>query len=476
MNYLSFKKFLASAGLSTRRFGDLCGIGKTTIHRLAQAHHAGLTPKYVKSITPTLQRACLDHLQKTGAPADAAHLILSDIFGEEFTPSIVTRAVLTPDMLRFFGLAHDPFAAPRNPNEVFFTPAMEQVKTALDDAVKFQGFMAVLAPVGAGKTVIKNLMTSPRSKVRSPRSESPSSPPYEGGVAAVSADGVVLSTNAQPSKNSPPMLGGVAEGRGGLFQDQIILSPKFADPAKITAAGIVAYILEAFHLKPRRSLVLAQRQLEDHLAELDTPVALCFDECHRLSDTTLSALKNFYELGTGGFQRYLGLVLFGQPQFAARIALPRFREIAERLAVFELPPFSAEDTAKFLDHCLTRALPARPSTSGLFPANGAFTLTGEGAPPFPCSKFEVQSSKSVCPDPLLEISGSGPSTLNLEHGTLNPSVFTDDALRAISSRASTPLAVANLAAAALIEAYKKGERQVTARFVPDDRGPRANKV
>lgn len=412
MNYLAFKKFLASAGLSTRRFGDLCGIGKTTVHRLAQPHHGALTPKYVKSITPSILRACQDHLTASGASADAIHLILLDIFGEEFTPSIVTRATLTPDMLRFFGLSSDPFASPRNASEIFLTDEMEHIRAVLDNAVKFQGFVAVLAPVGAGKTVIKNLMLSPRSQV----------PKVPGG---------------KPEK---PDL-----GSGTWDLGLRVLSPAFPDMSRVTAAGIVSYILESLGQKPRRSLVLAQKQLEDHLAELTTPVALCFDECHRLSDTTLTALKNFYELGTGGFQRYLGLVLFGQPQFELRLQLPRFREIAERLAVHQLSPFSAEDTENFLDHCLQLARPTNPKAQ---------------VPRVPNTSLNIDSAP-----------------LGLETWDLGPtSVFAPDAIHAIASRASTPLTIANLAAAGMIEAYRMGERQVTARFIPEDRGPRAVRV
>jgi type II secretory pathway predicted ATPase ExeA len=251
-----------------------------------------------------------------------------------------------------------------------------------------------------------------------------------------------------------------------------VLTPKFADTSRITAAGIVAYILESFHIKPRRSLVLAQKQLEEHLAELTTPVALCFDECHRLSDTTLTALKNFYELGTGGFRRYLGLVLFGQPQFETRLRLPRFREIAERLAVHRLPPFSAEETENFLSHCLTRALPPRPSTSGLFPANGAFAPTREGAP----SDFGISilDFGLECND--ADVSQMRKHPVNSPNPVNSVNFFSPCAIRAISSRASAPLAIANLAAAGMIEAYRMGERQVLARFIPGDRGPRAIKV
>lgn len=459
MNYLAFKKFLAFSGLSTRRFGDLCGIGKTTIHRLAQPGHGGLTPQYIRSITPALLRACEGHLTSNRRSADDIHLILGDIFGEAFVPPVIRRAMLTPGMLSFFGLDRDPFAAPGSASGVFLTKETQHILHALDEAIKFQGFACVLAPVGAGKTVIKNLIMGPKSNVQGPRSGSQT----------------------------------LDFGQETLDQTSVILSPKFADPSRVTAAGIVAYALESLGIKPRRVLVLAQKQLEDHLAKLHqggVSVALCFDECHRLSDQTLSALKNFYELGTGGFERYLGLILFGQPQFKTRLTWPRFREIAERLVVHELPPLSAQDAYDFLTHCLTNASPTGPLTSGPNPAHGAFAPTrGKGAPTFESSKFEVQNSKpgaslvsTACgsgwlntadpeacvtvngSEPVLSTSANSPNSANL----FNSVNFSPDAVTAIASRASTPLAVANLAAAAMIEAYKKGEREILRRFVPGE--------
>ncbi len=56
-------------------------------------------------------------------------------------------------------------------------------------------------------------------------------------------------------------------------------------------------------------------------------------------------------------------------------------------------------------------------------------------------------------------------------GTLD-GIFDPQALSLIAARASTPLAVANLASAAMIEAYRKGERRITGRFVRADTGPR----
>lgn len=231
--------------------------------------------------------------------------------------------------------------------------------------------------------------------------------------------------------------------------------------SRLTAAGIVAYVLEELGVKPRRALVLAQKQLEQRLAELaqnNVSVALCFDECHHLNDTLLTALKNFYELGTGGFERYLGLILFGQPQFAARLELPRFREIAERLACLELPAFSVETAENYLVHCL-----AGPRSQGQSPKSE------EG------SKSEIQDHPGS--PPAREVVGANSAnSVNSANSANSVNLFPPEAVRLIAARASTPLGIANAAAAALLEAYKKGERCVLARFVGESTGPRALRV
>jgi type II secretory pathway predicted ATPase ExeA len=89
--------------------------------------------------------------------------------------------------------------------------------------------------------------------------------------------------------------------------------------------------------------VAAQQQLErllENFSDQGKSVALGFDEAHHLSDDTLSALKNFYELGSRGYERYLGVVLFAQPRFMNRMEDYRFREIAERLEIAEMPPIT----------------------------------------------------------------------------------------------------------------------------------------
>jgi type II secretory pathway predicted ATPase ExeA len=475
MNHLVFKKFLASNGLSTRRFGDLCGIGKSTVHRLAQPLHGGLTESYVRRITPAVMDACRRHLESAGAEAGTVHRHLTEIFGDDFKPMINRRVTLTPEVLEFFRLARDPFAVPRFPCELFTTPAIESVYTQLEQAVRCQEFVCLLAPVGAGKTMLKNRLIYGLS----PRSQVPKVPNEASAVNTSTRSTANVTTGAQASL---PAMNAQRSKDFGLWTLDLgpaswIISPKFADMSRVTAAGIVAYVLEELGVKPRRALVLAQKQLEQllaRLAENNISVALCFDECHHLNDTLLTALKNFYELGTGGFERYLGLILFGQPQFAARLRLPRFREIAERLACLELPAFPVETAENYLAHCLDNARQDTRQSPG---SNVQCPMSEAGSGPGPWTLDPGPSSNpesDSCTSPHV---GKGESlNADIENSANAANLFTPDAVRLIAARASTPLGIANAAAAAMLEAYKKGERAVLARFVRDENGPKAMRV
>lgn len=106
----------------------------------------------------------------------------------------------------------------------------------------------------------------------------------------------------------------------------------------------------------------------------------------------------------------LGLILFGQPSFKHRLRDEQFREITERVEIQDMPSI-AKAAADYLGHRLALA------------------------------------------------------------GGSVEKLFEPAAISIIASQASTPLALGNLANRALIEAYKKGEKRVLARFLDKDNEP-----
>ncbi len=270
----------------------------------------------------------------------------------------ITRTTLPLETQTFFNLSRDPFTpAPRDGSEVFSTSHTNALLDRMEDAVSYQGFIALVGDIGSGKTLLKARLVERIEK-----------------------------TNGRMK----------------------LLFPEFFEMRRVTSGAIVGHILEAFDQKPRRSLVAARTQLRALLASLTeqgTRVALCFDECHHLNDDTLTALKNFVELGSGGYTRYLGVILLGQPIFKTmRLQDPRFREIAERLEVFDLPPIT-KHAWEYISHRLTLA-------------------------------------------------GCEPAKL-----------FEKKAVELLAAQASTPLALGNLCNAALIKAHSYQEPKVLAAFI-----------
>jgi len=227
------------------------------------------------------------------APEIDHHLLLIFTNGE-YSPMINQRTILTKPVQAFFGLSDDPFSqSPKNRKEVFISPALKEVVNSVIDTIKFQGFCYVSGEIGSGKTVVRSIIE----------------------------DYVSNQSNLR------------------------LVFPETFDMNRVTPANISRAILEEFEVEHiPNDAVSRAKKVKNVLARLyqeGTRVAIAFDECHRLNDTALSSLKNFLEMNSGGFQKYLGVVLFGQPSFEARLRDYRFREIVERITPIPMPDFSA---------------------------------------------------------------------------------------------------------------------------------------
>jgi type II secretory pathway predicted ATPase ExeA len=188
-----------------------------------------------------------------------------------------------------------------------------------------------------------------------------------------------------------------------------LIYPEFFDMSAVSVGSIARTILEEFEISPipqdSTARVRRIKQLLTSLERDDYRVALVFDECHRLNDKVLIALKNFWELTDGKYSRLLGVVLFGQPRFVeSTLRDYRFREIAERVQVIEMPSL-AQTSAEYLSH------------------------------------------KIACVG-----------------GNINQ-LFDSESIRRICSVAKTPLSLGNLTNAALMEAYKLEETQVVSQLL-----------
>lgn len=203
------------------------------------------------------------------------------------------RLDLSLEAQKFFGLPDDPFSrAPRSREEVYIPAELQRVIDKVIEAIRFQHFIAITGEIGSGKSTLRALI-----------------------------EDYVFSN---------PKLH--------------IVWPEFYDMKNVSPMQIAASILDSFGHRPiPPSAIKRGKEVKDLLAmqfKGDNRVAIAFDECHRLNASALSSLKNFFEMSSGGFQRYLAVILFGQPVFKVNLAKPQFREIYERMTVIEMPEFS----------------------------------------------------------------------------------------------------------------------------------------
>lgn len=373
MNNEAFKRFLKDNDISYRGFAEYCNSGveisKSTVDRLTKPN-GDVTVRHWHRVLPTLIDHCRRWMLEHGWPAAEITQVLQEIFEEDYEPMFTERSNLTPDMLEFFELDRDPSTAandPRSPEQVLMTKELDRIARIVETAVYHQDFVCVLGPIGSGKTTLKNRIADNLRK----------------------------------------------KGKTHL------IFPKFVEMGKLNAGGIVHYMVEEFGQRGRMRLPLAQVQLEKHLRAIvdrGENVTMIIDEIHRLSDPTFTALKNFLELGTGGFQRFLSIVGFGQPRFRKeKMENVEFREIAERLQILDMPS-TAKYAKEYIAHRVAQA--------------------GGNA------------------DRLFE-----------------PAV-----IKEIATLANTALSIGNLANRGLIEAYQKGDARVTVRHLIKDQEPTTTKL
>ena len=285
---------ISRAQLAEIAGGEAANASKSTVQRFL---HGELNKDYAARLRKTLAENLPAFLLTLGLSAAEIDRELLQIFDKgEYQPMINQminqRTELPKDAQAFFGLTDDPFSKPpRSRAEVFISPQIQAIVDRIIDAIKYQDFVYLVGEIGSGKSTVRALIDDELSRKPNLR----------------------------------------------------LIFPETENMERVTPANIARAILQEFdetHI-PNDS-VWRTKKVKNALAQIyknGSRVAIAFDECHRLSDTTLSSLKNFLEMNSGGLQKYLGVVLFGQPSFDARLRDYRFREIVERVTPLEMPPF-----------------------------------------------------------------------------------------------------------------------------------------
>jgi type II secretory pathway predicted ATPase ExeA len=276
---------------------------RSTLHRMVNGR---ISDEMRQKLHPAAARCLSKFLVARGLAKSEIDAELTAVFTtEEYQPMISKRNRLDADEYRFFGLSDDPFKNyPENREQVFFPPELRRIFDEVMDAIKYRHFVAVIGPIGSGKTTMREMIRD-----------------------AVDRDGNVK-----------------------------LVQPFFMDQSKVTAIGIAQEILKACDEPhpPGRATALGTALVNKlrAMTENGRRVALDFDECHKMNRDTVRSLKNFFEMSSGGFQKYLGIVLFGWPSFVSTLETPEFQEIYERLHVINMPDFR-ELAPAYLAHRLS---------------------------------------------------------------------------------------------------------------------------
>lgn len=301
-------QFRVQSGLSIRDLTGVCDhrFGKTTMHRICRGLEDQRLERLAKPIIAESLRTFLRGKAKSELEIEREMCAIfnQQDYKEDIKPVLTQRATLPKAAQSFFGLACDPFTTdPRSQSEVFTTPELDRLLARFIEAIKYQGFLCATGHVGSGKTILKRRVVDECLK-----------------------------------------------SKGKLH----LLWPEFMNMEKVHSGSIASFILRKFNHPAPHDLVHRADKLKSLLSSMadeGTRVALGFDECHRLHPNLLTALKNFWELGSGGFDRYLGLVLFGQPHFEDTLRQAAFREILERLDIVRVQGLGKNATG-YLAHRL----------------------------------------------------------------------------------------------------------------------------
>lgn len=271
------------------------GVQFTSTASISRVVRGKATGEMQSMLNPLIADGLRQHLLEMDIPNSQIDAELQEVFTEgEYQPMAIKRVELTPDELSWFGLKKDPFAEfPTRRDEVFISPDLQRIIDRVIDAIKYPAFISVTGEIGSGKTVIRAMIED-----------------Y---------------VEDQPNVH--------------------IIWPEFMFMQLISPTQIAQMILEYFEVQriPRGAAALgkAVKKTLQQQFQAGNRVTIAFDECHRMSDASLSSLKNFYEMGSGGFQRWLTVMLFGQKVFDARLEDEKFREINERIIPNPMPDFKA---------------------------------------------------------------------------------------------------------------------------------------
>lgn len=302
---------------------------RSTLHRMVVGHE--FSDEMKEKLYPATARCLSKFLVARGLDKSEIDAELTAIFTKgEYQPMITQRIELPRDVREYFGLEKDPFTQfPEQRADVFIAPAFQKVVDRVYDALQYPVFLAVTGDIGSGKDVLRGL----------------------------TMDHVATHRHLQ------------------------VVWPEFPNQGRIAETHIARAILRHFNYDQPRGIEDVAHQVKiclENEFKSGNRITLAFNECHHLNKTALSSLKNFFEMGSGGFQRWLSVLLIGQPKFAETVYndkgqkigmrgtlfSPEFRELYERIVLMEMP--TGSEFHKFAADYMRFRLKRANAPEGLF--------------------------------------------------------------------------------------------------------------
>lgn len=205
--------------------------------------------------------------------------------------------------LNYYNLRRHPFGATPDPRCLYLSPTHREALASLLYGIQAErGFMAMIAPVGMGKTtLLYYLLEHLRGKART---------------------AFIFQTQSTPRQLLRRVLDDLGVGN------------------------------------ERDDIVRMHQQLNDFLfreAAFRRPVVVVIDEAQNLSDQVLESVRLLSNFETDGL-KLIQIILAGQPALADKLARPELEQLRQRFAtVARLQPLDRPETEQYIHHRLSLA-------------------------------------------------------------------------------------------------------------------------
>lgn len=304
---MTLKEAVDLSGLSRRKAGDLCGVGKASAVRgiNGEGWPQGRSGPARTALEEELSArgiavnkidwdAAMWEKRKTNSRLDVRRV--SEL-GEQETE--VELMQMDREVLRLFGLRRNPFEGDIEADaDVWKFHGWQRVEDAIRDCIEERGFLSVMAHSGAGKTTIM--------------------------------EGIEAEMMAR--------------------EDVVWSKPHLMDRDRLNADHLIHALvgdIAGDGEKVRASMEARSRQLVRLLSAsylAGKKVVLYIDDAHFCRPSVLRHLKRYYEAKVGRF-RLLAIILVGLPELEAKLAT--FAEIGNRIRVVEVPQCPVDEYLSF---------------------------------------------------------------------------------------------------------------------------------